>query len=420
MKSRETARARAGAANVAFGETVVRSLLAFGVGHFLVSPGSRSTPLVLAIAKLAPSRRTVLLDERSAAFHALGRIKAGRRPVAVVCTSGTAAAEFYPAVIEAREAGLPLVVLTADRPPELRHCQAGQTIDQLKLYGTYPLFHAELPLPEPEPLLLRQTRELCRRAVESALQAVPGPVHLNCPFREPFFPPEEAAVMPTPAVEEAPVAWVRTVPPPARLPARTLLLAGPLPWDAGAEEAEALARFSTENGLPLLADAANPLRHAEEEIPYLISGYDAVARSEALRESLRPEALVVWGSFPTSKALRQWLAERDLPLWQAGPGVPGANPVHGQLQYAGNDPAAFLASASVVKSTYGSDWSPLEETFRRQRTEAFAANGPIFEGDVFRRLPDLLAPGTPVLFANSLAIRDAEWFLPANGRRLRP
>ena len=420
MKTRETARARAGAASAAFGETIVRSLLAFGVEHFLVSPGSRSTPLVLAIAKLPPARRTVLLDERSAVFHALGRIKATRRPVAVVCTSGTAAAEFYPAVIEAREAGLPLVVLTADRPPELRHCQAGQTIDQAKLYGTYPLFHAELPLPEPEPLLFRQARELCRRAVESALQAVPGPVHLNCPFREPFFPPDEEAAMPPLAVREAPVPWARSVPPPARLPARTLLLAGPLPWEAGEGEAEALARFSTENALPLLADAANPLRHAEEEIPYLISGYDAVARSETLRESLRPEALVVWGSFPTSKALRQWLTERDLTLWQAGPGVPGANPVHGEARQAGNDLGAFLASASVVKINYASEWVPAEETFRRRRAEAFSADGPFFEGEVYRRLPELLAPETPVLFANSLAIRDAEWFLPANGRRLRP
>jgi len=421
MDQTEPSTERAGAANAAFGSTVVNSLRAFGVEHFLLCPGSRSTPLALAVGNLPAERRTVLLDERSAAFHALGRVKATRRPVALLCTSGTAAAEFYPAVIEAREAGLPLIVLTADRPPELRHCQAGQTIDQAKLYGTYPLFYAELPLPEPEDGLLRGCRELCRRAVESALSAVPGPVHLNCPFREPFFATDGLAGIKALPVKEEPVSPLRTVSAEVSLPARTLLLAGPLPWEADETEIESLLRLSREHCLPLLADAANPLRHRAEEVPYLLTGYDAVARSKELREELRPEALLVWGSVPTSKALRQWLAELDSPAWQAGPGVPGANPFHARLRYGGNCLAGFLDSLRVAESNYALAWRDVEARFRKGRETAFAGGaGEWFEGEVHRRLPELLAPGTPVLFANSLAVRDAEWFLPANNRRLRP
>src|SRR5690606_30918635 len=155
----------------------------------VTSPGSRSTPIVLSLVRDGRLRCHSHVDERAAAFFALGAAKATRRPVAIACTSGTAAAEYLPAVIEAHEAGVPLIVLTADRPPELRDTGAGQTIDQVKLYGAAVRWHVDLGLHEATPDRLRWVRALACRVAAAATGAGaggrPGPVHVNVPLREP-------------------------------------------------------------------------------------------------------------------------------------------------------------------------------------------------------------------------------------------
>jgi 2-succinyl-5-enolpyruvyl-6-hydroxy-3-cyclohexene-1-carboxylate synthase len=162
-------------------------LARLGIEHVVISPGSRSTPLTLAAAKNPKLETLVILDERTAGFIALGIAKRSRKPVALICTSGTAAANYHPAVIEASLSGTPLLVLTADRPPELRDCSAGQTIDQIKLFGSSVRLFAEMSLPELLPERLAYLRQSMVHAVDRAVQIYPGPVHLNFPFREPLL-----------------------------------------------------------------------------------------------------------------------------------------------------------------------------------------------------------------------------------------
>src|SRR5690606_9727910 len=148
----------------------------------VVCPGSRSAPLAFAFHATDGIEAVPVLDERSAGFFALGLTKRGGRPVALVCTSGSAAANSFPAVLEASEIGAPLILLTADRPPELRFCASGQTIDQLKLFGGYARFHQELGVPENSQRALRYLRQAVLHAAERSLSPDPGPVHLNVPL----------------------------------------------------------------------------------------------------------------------------------------------------------------------------------------------------------------------------------------------
>ena len=174
-----------------------------GLEHACTSPGSRSTPVVLSFVREPRIRAWSHVDERCAAFFALGAAKASGRPVALTCTSGTAAANFAPGVIEAYHARVPLLVLTADRPPELREVGAGQAIDQLKLYGGAVKWFFEVGVQEATPSRLRWIRQLACRAYWTALEGRPGPVHLNFPLREPLVLEEPLPPTPSPDVPRA-------------------------------------------------------------------------------------------------------------------------------------------------------------------------------------------------------------------------
>jgi 2-succinyl-5-enolpyruvyl-6-hydroxy-3-cyclohexene-1-carboxylate synthase len=414
---------RAATANAPFGELVVQALHRLGVSHFVVSPGSRSTPLTLGIGDLPDETFTVMLDERSAAFHALGRIKATRQPVALVCTSGTAGAHYFPAVIEAREAGLPLVVLTADRPPELRNCHAGQTIDQLKLFGTYALFQAELPVPDKDDQLLRQVREICRTAVQTALGPVPGPVHLNCPFREPFLP-KAGSVNVEPVLELldglSPVNRLRPVAEIAPdLPNRTIILAGPRPWNDHDDKCRAILRLSRKTGFPILVDGSNPLRYSAREDDPVIVHYDRIVRKDSLWEDLKPNAIIQWGEPPTSKVLREKLAELDLPGYLIGANKHGMNPLHSRLQYGGSV-VEFVRKVDAVNSDFSLIWSGEDQLMERALQTMLANEHDLFEGDIHRCLATVLPDKAAIAYGSSLAIRDAEWFMPRSRKKFQP
>ena len=174
--------------NSCWGALTMEVLARLGIQTVITSPGSRSTPLTVAAARNPRIEALSILDERSAAFYALGLAKSTGRPVALVCTSGSAAANYWPAVVEASMGGTPLLLLTADRPPELRNCASGQTIDQCKLYGDYVRHFAELSLPQASPDMLAYLRQTLVHAVHISLSANSGPVHLNFPFRDPLAP----------------------------------------------------------------------------------------------------------------------------------------------------------------------------------------------------------------------------------------
>src|SRR5262249_43744971 len=248
-------------------------LAAAGVAHAVVSPGSRSAPLAVAALRAEPLGVRVWphAEERAAAFFALGLAKAQRAPVALVCTSGTAAASYLPAIAEAFLANVPLVAITADRPPELRGWDAGQTIDQQRLYGPHVRWFAELPVPAPGEGALRHARAVARRAVATALGRPAGPVHLNWPFPQPLAQPAGRAravgrhaagdaaarieAVPAPPPDEAQVAWLAAL---AAGCERGAIAAGPLDPDPAL--ARAVADFAAAAGWPVLADPASQLR----------------------------------------------------------------------------------------------------------------------------------------------------------------
>jgi 2-succinyl-5-enolpyruvyl-6-hydroxy-3-cyclohexene-1-carboxylate synthase len=179
-------------ANTLWCSVLVETLVQRGLRRVVISPGSRSAPLAIAFARHPEIEAIPVLDERSAAFFALGLAKRKGRPVALVCTSGSAAANYFPAIVEAKESGVPLLVLTADRPPEMRDCRSGQTIDQVKIYGAYVNHQHECAVPEASLPLLSYLRQTVAHALERTLLPQPGPVHLNCPFRDPLAPLPQA------------------------------------------------------------------------------------------------------------------------------------------------------------------------------------------------------------------------------------
>jgi 2-succinyl-5-enolpyruvyl-6-hydroxy-3-cyclohexene-1-carboxylate synthase len=281
-----------------------------GMTDACTSPGSRNTPIVLSLVRDGRIRCWSHLDERCAGFFAVGAAKASGRPVAITCTSGTAAANLLPAVIEAREAGVPLIVLTADRPPELREIGAGQTIDQLKLYGDAVKWFFELGVPEAGDERLRWIRTLACRAYWTSLDGVPGPVHLNVPLREPLvleagLPKDEtgrAGGRPYVMVEPRarPVAAEGPGPHPT---GRLLVVAG-----AGTPEPAGLAASCSRAQIPLLADPLSGARRGSAAIAH----YDLLLRDRGFTEASRPEFVLRFGELPTSKPLRTWLGGLDV------------------------------------------------------------------------------------------------------------
>ncbi len=285
-----------------------------GMRDACTSPGSRNTPIVLSLVREHRIRCWSHIDERCAGFFAVGAAKSGGRPVAVTCTSGTAAAELVPAVVEAWQARVPLIVLTADRPAELREVGAGQAIDQLKLYGSAAKWFVEVDPPGATEAGLRWMRQLACRAYWTALESRPGPVHLNLPLREPLVLDGPLPADPVPGRPEGRPWVARRTPairsgrpaahePPAHeIPAHGVVVAGG--DERGDRVAEAAAALAARAGYPLLADPLSHARHGANAI----ATYDLLLRDPVFTADVVPELVIRVGDLPTSKPLRTWLA----------------------------------------------------------------------------------------------------------------
>jgi 2-succinyl-5-enolpyruvyl-6-hydroxy-3-cyclohexene-1-carboxylate synthase len=297
--------------------TVVDALAGAGMRAVCLAPGSRSTALALAFAAHKDMTIYRHLDERSAAFFALGMALATDRPVALLCTSGTAGANFYPAVIEARMSQVPLLVITADRPDELRHSGANQTIDQVGLYGQQVLWQVDLPMPQPDApaVALRHLRTTVVRAVAKADGLVKGPVHLNVPFRKPFEPAGGEQPYSAPDTQITRGRLLATAEQVASVAAliaenpRGLIVCGPR-CPEGAFAA-AVAELASKAGYPLLADPLSGLRYgpwtANRPViggyeNYLSGGRDPVGQS--------PQLILRFGALPTGKWVSAYLARQ--------------------------------------------------------------------------------------------------------------
>jgi 2-succinyl-5-enolpyruvyl-6-hydroxy-3-cyclohexene-1-carboxylate synthase len=424
--------------NTALASAMAEELARSGVRRAVISPGSRSTPLAVALWREPSIEVTVVLDERSAGFFALGTALATRVPAAVLCTSGSAAANLHPAVVEADEAGVPMIVLTADRPPELREIGAGQTIDQLKLYGDAVRWFSEVGTQEADDQGLLHFRSVACRAYAAALgDPRPGPVHLNVPWREPLAPvPVEGQVTATDPLALAgrgsePLTSVETAPRRAdeglldRLAERMegtergLILAGRLPDPTVAEPLVDLAAAA---GFPVLAEPTSQLRRGPHDRSLVISTYDHLARERP--ESLRPELVLRAGDLPTSKPLRQWLAASEgLEQIVIDPAAEWREPTRRAGTIVRADPAAtarglserlgrLRPGASVVAgSPFAAAWLDADRGVREALGARLEALEGLSEPGVWTALGRALRDGDSVFAASSMPVRDLEAFL---------
>ncbi|MBI4515747.1 MAG: 2-succinyl-5-enolpyruvyl-6-hydroxy-3-cyclohexene-1-carboxylic-acid synthase [Deltaproteobacteria bacterium] len=418
-------------------EAFVDELQRTGVQHGCVCPGARSTPLALVLAARPGLRAWSHIDERSAAFFALGIAKATRRPVAIVCTSGTAAANFLPAVIEAAYAHVPLLVLTADRPAELRDCGAPQTIDQLKLYGSQVKWFAEAAGGEAG---ARYFRALAGRAVAAACTLPQGPVHINFPFREPLVPQAWACDTATPATAATPPGRPQTRMPQPELhaapetvagiaqalagTARGLIACGP--FDADEATATAIAGLARQLGYPILADPLSQLRSGAHDTGLVVPTYDALLRDAAFAAQMAPEVVLRFGPMPTSKAFSQY-AQRHLGARQIVVDPIGVwyDPALSATDIVRTDPQALCRALGRCLPAAPRDrsWCASWLEANRRAAAAIAAQlstmAELFEGKVFSELAALMPDGAWLYTGSSMPVRDLESFWPSGRRRVR-
>ena len=409
-------------------------LVAHCVTDVVISPGSRSTPLAVA-ARHLDLRTWVQLDERSAGFFALGLSRASRRPVAVVCTSGTAAANHLPAVVEASHSGVPLLVCTADRPPELRGWGAGQTIDQVHRFGHDVRWFADLPVgADMSPAFAVR---VAARALAAATGPRPGPVQLNWPFREPLEPlgplppragpPQQAVALhgggPAPGQVDLLVELAERY-------ERGLLVPGPC--DLSATEAGAVADLAARTGWPILADPGSQLRRGDhvEKSP-VVAAADHLAKVRPFTDSHTPDVVVRFGLSPTSKALRLWL-ERTPPdrLVLVGPGVEWNDATFGVTDVVDAAPAALFEAAAPrvsdrAASPWLAGWMAADRAAREAVRGTTGPGGPMGDrlelggAGVVEVIAERLGAGASLYVSNSMPVRELDMFMPASNEGLR-
>lgn len=410
--------------NELWADVIAETLHRKGVEYAITCPGSRSSPLTFAFAGNESIEAIPILDERSAGFFALGLAKSSGRPVALVCTSGSAVANFFPAVVEASESGVPLILLTADRPPELRDCQAGQTIDQVKLFGGYVRKQTELAVPEASIEMLRYLRQTVAHVVECSTAPNRGPAHLNVPFRDPLIPVVEQGFH-SPMSGEAFEAFFDHLEFSDALPfiqaqlpeslasiEKGVIVVGPVsPLN---EEAwcENVASLSNALGWPVLADALNPVRSNASDFKSLICGYDFVLRNRALSDELSPEHVLVVGSLPTSKVLRAWLGAGDVPTTVLSDRLVNADATHSRSNHVFVDFefGGALPPVSKASGDYCDRWLDLENRVHDELRERFSKEEEIFEAKLAWTLSQRLPDGSALCVSNSMPPRDMEFY----------
>ncbi|MGB3519077.1 MAG: 2-succinyl-5-enolpyruvyl-6-hydroxy-3-cyclohexene-1-carboxylic-acid synthase [Elainellaceae cyanobacterium] len=424
--------------NSLWSSVMAEVLARLGVETAVLCPGSRSTPLTVAFAQHPAIQAIPMLDERSAAFFALGRSRQTRQPTVLVCTSGTAGANFYPAVIEAQAGRVPLLIITSDRPPELRDCNAGQTIDQQKLYGSYPNWYSELAIPSTEPALLAYLRQTLIYAWERSRYPVAGPVHLNQPFRDPLAPIPQADVLALAKQWDEPQFFAAITrgtssPTPTLAPEaiadhvatwgscdRGVIIAGVDQPDQPRAYCRAIAYLAKTLGFPVLAEGLSPVRNHADCNPYLVATYDGILRHPARAAALAPEVVIRIGEMPTSKVLRQWLDKTQPLQWVIDGGDRNLDPTHGRthtLRCTLHQAVQSLHLATVGPPDYLHEWLSAAASIRSLIDQHCTATERLVESKLSWLLGRSLPPQTPVVIANSMPVRDVEWFWPLNAQQ---
>lgn len=422
-------------ANTALASAFAEELARGGLRLAVISPGSRSTPLAVALWRQPEIEVSVIVDERSAGFFALGAAQASGEPVALLCTSGTALVNYHPAVVEADESAIPLLVLSADRPPELRGIGAGQTIDQIKTFGSSVRWFSEVGTHEAnDDGLLHYRSTACRALAKARGEVRPGPVHLNLPWREPLAPvPVEGAVTATDPLalegrDGRPLTAVTRV---DEQPSDFLLdeVAGHIRnarngaiivgRQLDPELRYPLAHLAQATGFPILADPTSQLRCGPHDRSHVVAAYDLVLRDEDFARSVAPDLVLRFGEMPTSKPLRSWIAVSGADQLIVDPYGGWNEPSNKAAAILRADPCELASGwASRIQREERSapeQWIKAEAAAQNALSAAFAETSEITEPALHRALGAAHRDGDLVYTSSSMPIRDQEAFLaPSN------
>lgn len=400
----------------------VRTLFEEGVRDVLISPGSRSTPLTLAFSAHPGFNCRVVLDERSAAFMALGQAKASGKPSVLVCTSGTALANYYPAVQEATASGIPLIIASADRPPHLRGIGSSQTIDQIKIFPSAVFFH-EAGEPVHKKLSLERIKTLARQAVHFSVQRS-GVAHVNFPFSKPLEPDSDYLQ----AIEKENTSHSRQAHAdynqetgPTHMgekfwseliaAEKPVLITGPEEHFRSTEVVSSLARAL---GAPILVEPGSNIPSSK----YTITGFGGFLRNTDILGELEPDLILRFGSFPVTQSISNYLEYYS--------GVPQISFTHNELWRDGDyAPSRYVRLQGELEipditgnasSSWLKRWKKLEKQYKAYLDDQVQPSTPLTDGYIFNQLDNLLPKKSFIMLSNSFPVRDMALFTNYDGR----
>ena len=402
--------------NLEWADTLITAFVNRGVRHAILSPGSRSTPLVIAAVRHKVLKKQVILDERSAAFAALGIGKATGRPALLICTSGTAVTNYHPAVTEARESGVPMVVLSADRPPSLRNLGSSQTTDQIKVFGGHAVFFHEAGEPRTGKEDLKRLRYLASQAVDFAIERG-GASHINLPFHKPLEPSaKELANLhhdtdlfsgsdgPSPTVRSRSIQLGEAVYKRISKSRKPLIIAGPAnPHHALTEQ---IHNFAERLDAPVIAEAGSGV----EPFGKNVIGFDRFMRSKKVRQKCRPDLILRFGDQPYSKAMLLALEEwSEIPLYHFSARRAPQDQAMSADRFIhclpGDSPNLEPVKAKELNS-WRERWQKLDHASEQHLDKALRETETLTDGHVFRSVSEKIPDSWNLMLSNSLPVRD--------------
>ncbi len=416
--------------------TLVDEFAQLGITHAVFSPGSRSTTMAMLFREHGDFETYMNIDERSAGFMALGIAKAHRKPVILVCTSGSAVAHYMPAVLEAQYSGVPLIILSADRPHTLQHVGAPQTVDQQKLFGTAVNYYEELAVPQQDHYYT-YPRLVARKAYMKAMDVKRGPVHINVPLFEPLVPELDKKHF---DCGRLPFSVVGGTIQPSDVHAmydllkntKVLILAGP---SAYPNDIESILALSYMFNAPILGDPLSNMRSVRDE--RVVTSYDAVLTQEAYRDVLQPDCILQIGQMVVSKRVQQWVASmQHTPIISVSPTMDYTNPAGNTTLFVQSTPQDLVAALKIgipelhamenegyaegayeeldtADNGYLATWIHADEVGRKQ-LDTVGREQELFEGCTIHLLQELLPQHSQIVVANSMSIRDMDYFWSGN------
>ncbi|MBK5499765.1 2-succinyl-5-enolpyruvyl-6-hydroxy-3-cyclohexene-1-carboxylic-acid synthase [Peribacillus sp. TH14] len=416
----------------AYAASFVDELAQNKMKHVVVSPGSRSTPLALLLVEHPDIEVHINVDERSAAFFALGLAKALKKPVGLLCTSGTAAANFYPAVIEAYYSRVPLIVLTADRPHELRDVGAPQAIDQIHLYGRQVKWFVEMALPESTDEMMRYARTIGARSVSTAATEPAGPVHLNFPLREPLIPNLEQAkeyrqnkMTPAVMIENGALSLsdshIEALAATLSQAKQGMIVCGELRHP---KMKEAIVALAEKLAFPILADPLSQLRSGKHDKEGIIDTYDTFLRDEAAKEAFRPDVVLRFGSMPVSKPLLLFMKKQKQAITLVIDGGAGWREPAGlatNMIYCEEKDFCQRVCEKIPNATE-KNWLGLWQTVNGATKNALSSirdEAELSEGKLFSLIQDMMPIESTLFVGNSMPIRDLDTFFLNNEKGIK-